>query len=116
MPRQTKSEFLLLLRHSGQMPAPDELEALMQKFQRWVDSMKAKGQFVCTNGLEFTGKVIRTGGVVSDGPFAEAKEVVGGYIVIAARSLAQAVQIAKRCPGLKQPGTMIEVRPIAHGG
>ncbi len=88
----------------------------MQKFHRWVDSMKAKGQLVRTDGLEFTGKVILTGGVVNDGPYAEAKEIVGGYLVITARSLAQAVQIAKRCPGLKQPGTTVEVRPIAHGG
>jgi len=112
--RRPSAHYLILLRHSGQMPAPDELEALMKKFARWIDGMKARGQFVRTDGLEFTGKVIRPGGIVTDGPYAEAKEVVGGYLVIAARSLAHATQIARRCPALAKGGTTVEVRPVAR--
>ncbi len=104
--------YLLLLRHSGTMPAPDELARIMAQFKIWMDGIVARGEFVATNGLQFTGRVVRTGGMVKDGPFAEAKEVVGGYIVVAARDLDHATEIARGCPGLRQPGTTVEVRPI----
>jgi hypothetical protein len=94
------------------MPAPAELEQLMAKFKVWMDGIKARGEFVATSGLEFTGRVVRTHGKVSDGPFAEAKEVVGGYVIVAAIGLERATEIARACPGLEQPGTTVEVRPI----
>jgi hypothetical protein len=106
------SHYLLLLRHSGTRPTPAELSQIMAKFEIWMNGIKARGEFVATNGLAFTGKVLRTGGKVSDGPFVEAKEIVGGYIVVAAASLERATEIARGCPGLQQPGTTVEVRPI----
>ncbi len=107
------SHYLLLLRHGGTTPPPPaELEKLMAKFKVWMDGIKSRGEFVATNGLQFTGRLLRTGGAVSDGPFAEAKEIVGGYVVVAATSLDHATEIAKGCPGLQQPGTTVEVRPI----
>src|SRR3954470_9443236 len=96
-------QFLILLRHGGTPPTPAELGALMAKFQVWMEGIKARGGFVAANGLEFTGKVIRTLGAMSDGPYAEAKEIVGGYIIIAARDITHAAEIAKGCPGLQQP-------------
>ena len=112
MSQPPTAHYLLLLRHSGTMPAPAEMAQHMAKFKTWMDGIKARGEFVGTNGLEFTGRVVRTHGKVSDGPFAEAKEVVGGYVIVAAASLDRATEIAQACPGLEQPGTMIEVRPI----
>jgi hypothetical protein len=94
------------------MPSPAELDELMAKFKVWMDGITARGEFIATNGLAFTGKVLRTHGIVSDGPFAEAKEIVGGYIIVAARDLDHATAIARGCPGLQQPGTTVEVRPI----
>jgi hypothetical protein len=95
------------------MPPPEELATVMAKFKTWMDGIKARGEFVATNGLEFTGKVVRTHGVVSDGPFAEAKEVVGGFLIVATPNLERAVEIAQACPGVAQPGTCVEVRPVA---
>lgn len=115
---QPPSHYLLLLRHSGIQPAPAELAQLMAKFKTWMDGIKARGEFVATSGLEFSGRVLRTHGKVSDGPFAEAKEVVGGYVIVAARDLDHATTIAQGCPGLQQPGTTVEVRPVkfsSHG-
>ena len=112
MNNRAASRYLLLLRHSGTMPAPDELAKIMAKFKVWMDGIKAGDEFVATDGLEFTGRVVRTHGKVTDGPFAEAKEVVDGYIIIAAASLDHATTIAQGCPGLEQPGTTVEVRPI----
>jgi hypothetical protein len=106
------SQYLLLLRHYGTMPSPTELQKIMQKFAAWTAGIKARGQLVGTHGLQFTGKTIRTHGVVSDGPFAEAKEIVGGYLLITAADLDEAIGIAKACPGLEQPGTSVEVRPL----
>jgi hypothetical protein len=94
------------------MPAPAELEQIMAKFKIWMEGIKARGEFVATNGLEFSGRVLRTHGVATDGPFVEAKEIVGGYIVVAAENLDRATEIARGCPGLLQPGTTVEVRPI----
>jgi hypothetical protein len=106
------SQYLLLLRHYGAMPSPAELQKIMEKFAAWTAGIKARGQLVGTNGLQFTGRTIRTGGIVSDGPFAEAKEIVGGYLLISAASLDEATAIAQACPGLEQPGTTVEVRPV----
>ena len=95
-------------------PPPAELEALMAKFKLWMDGIKARGEFVSTHGLDFTGKVVRLHGAVSDGPFVEAKEMVGGYVIVAARDLDHATEIARACPGVQQPGTILEVRPILN--
>lgn len=112
MSQPPTSHYLLFLRHSGTMPSPAELAAIMAKFKIWMDGIKARGEFVATNGLHFTGRVVRTHGIVTDGPFAEAKEVVGGYVIVAAASLDRATEIAQACPGLEQPGMIVEVRPI----
>ena len=109
-----KPEHLLLLRHSGTMPPPDELAKLMEKFATWINGIKARDEFVTSSGLEFTGKLVHTHGVVSDGPFVEAKEMVGGFIVVRTDNIERAVEIAKGCPALAQPGTTVEVRPLRH--
>jgi hypothetical protein len=65
--------------------------------------------------LKPTGKVVRTGGVVSDGPFVESKEVLGGYSIIQAGSYEEALRIAKECPHHQGPGS-IEIREMAGYG
>jgi hypothetical protein len=62
--------------------------------------------------LQPTGKVLRASGV-TDGPFAEAKEVVGGYMVISAENYDRAAQVARECPGVIRPGSSLEIREIA---
>ena len=109
-----ESQYILFLRHPpGGTPPPEELQKIMAKFAVWVDGLKARGQFVGTNGLEMTGKVLRPprGTRPTDGPYVEAKEIVGGYILINAASLDQATEIAADCPGLDH-GVFVEVRPI----
>jgi hypothetical protein len=115
MPESTTSLYLLLLRHptAATRPSPAELEKLMAKFALWRNDMKAKGQLVSTNGLEFTGRVLRApAATVHDGFFAETKEIIGGYVLIRARSLDDATEIAKGCPALYQTGTNVEIRPV----
>ena len=115
MSTSAKSQFLLLFRHpsEGPDPTPEEMQQIMGRWVAWMKGMKAKGQFVGADRLDDGGKVVRGPGgkSVTDGPFAETKEIVGGYVIVAADSLAQAVELSRGCPGLDN-GTIIEVRPI----
>ncbi len=110
-----KSQFLLLFRHSqeGPDPTPAEMEKMFGRWMDWMKGMNTKGVFAGANRLQETGKVLRGPGgkAVTDGPFAESKEIVGGYVMVTADSYAQAVEIARGCPGLDM-GTVVEVREV----
>lgn len=85
----------------------------MARFHTWMDSLKAKYEVLSTNGLANTGKVLRgpKGSIVTDGPYAETNEVVGGYVLITADSFDDAVEAARACPGLDYQ-MAVEVRPV----
>lgn len=89
----------------------------MVHFRNWMESMYAKGCVLSTNGLEVTGKVLRgsRGAMVTDGPLIEAKEIVGGYVMVTAKNLEEAVNLARGCPGLDYR-MAVEVRPLAACG
>jgi hypothetical protein len=110
-----KSQFLMLFRHpqEGPYPTPEEMQQILGRFMEWMKGMSAKGVFAGSNRLENTGKVLRgpRGASVSDGPFSESKEIVGGYALITADSLSHAVEIARGCPGLDYE-MIVEVRPV----
>ena len=107
-----KPQFLLLFRHPSNEPdpSPEEMQKIFGRWMDWMKGMKQKGQFVGADRLQDEGKVLR-GTTVTDGPFAEAKEIVGGFVIVSADNLSQAGEIAKGCPGLAR-GTIVEVRPI----
>lgn len=109
------SQYLLLLLqpNTGPGPTPAELEEIMARFSAWMAGLYAKGIVAGTHGLEPAGKIVREPGgtVITDGPYAEAKEIVGGYILINAASLDEAVGIARGCPGLHYR-LAVEVRPV----
>ena len=109
-----KSTYLLLLRQpGGPVPPPDEMKKIMARFSEWMGGMTARGMVQGTNGLEITGKVLRgpRGAKITDGPYMETKEIVGGYILITANSLEEAIEAARGCPGLDYAMT-VEVRPV----
>jgi hypothetical protein len=110
------AQFLLLFRHSqeGPDPTPQEMEQIMGKWMAWMKGMQARGELAGVNRLQETGKVLRGpgGANVTDGPFVEAKEVVGGYVLVNARDLAAATAIARGCPGLDMNTTIVEVRQV----
>jgi hypothetical protein len=112
MSNTEKPQFLFLFRNRQDEPdpSPQQMEQIFGKWMAWMKTMKAKGQYLGGDRLNDAGKVIR-GSAVTDGPFAEAKETIGGYILIAADDLAQATEIARGCPGLEY-GTLVEVRPV----
>ncbi len=114
------SQFLLLLRQphgDGPGPTPEEMRHIMSRFMAWMEGLTAKGMVAGTNGLEPAGKVLRgpRGVSLTDGPYAEAKEIVGGYVLINADSLEQALEAARDCPGLEYR-MAVEVRPVKQRG
>jgi hypothetical protein len=78
-------------------------------FNAWKD--KFRENIVDMGGRLGGGKVVTSEGA-TDGPFVEAKEVVGGFMIISAASLEEAMQVARECPGVVMPGSSVEVREI----
>ena len=107
------SEFLYLYRGGQRGWTAAESEQIMQKWMAWFKDLTASGNLKDGGQpLEPEGRVVRDkAGTVTDGPFAEAKDVIGGYTVVEARDLDQAVQLSKGCPIFEGDGT-VEVRPV----
>ena len=108
--------FLLILRGGSTRNdmSPTEYGQVIQKYMAWVESLKTSGHYKAGEPLEKDGKVLsgKRPTLVTDGPFAESKETVGGYFMITARNLDEAAEVARGCPIFDNNGT-VEVRPIA---
>jgi len=84
----------------------------MLKWVKWMEALGQKGNLVGGEPLHPAGKQVNgTKKVVTDGPFIESKELVGGYLIVNAKDLDDAVEISKGCPIFELDG-MLEVRPI----
>ncbi len=107
------SEFTYLFRGRDGNASPEQMQKTMEKWVAWFKDLGAKGHIKDPgHPLEHAGKVVSgKKKVITDGPFAEAKDVVGGYIVVEAEDLAHAAELAKDCPIL-QVGGSVEVRPV----
>lgn len=106
------SEFVYLYRGGERPASPEEMQKMMQKWVAWMKDLGAKGNLKdAGHPLEGTGKVVRSGKGVTDGPFAEAKDLVGGYTLVEAKDAAHAAELALGCPILERGG-LVEVRPI----
>jgi hypothetical protein len=113
MPKPTQ-KYLFLHRsqpgHGQGPPSPEQMQAMFAKWNAWKE--KFKDNIVdWGDQLKSGGKVVSASGV-SDGPFIEAKEVIGGFMIVSAESLEHAIAIAQEMPAM-QPGTRIEVREMA---
>ncbi len=108
-------EYLLLLRGTqlDQRLSIDDMQEAMGKFTEWVSSLSLAGKLKGAQPLSHEGKIV--GGAkertVSDGPFAESKEAVGGYLLLTVQNMEEAISIARECP-LIDWGSSVEVRPV----
>ena len=92
--------------------SPEAMQASMQKWNNWMQSLQKNNTMAGGEPLMETGKQLTgTKKVVTDGPFIEAKEMVGGYLVVNAKNLDEAVEIAKGCPIFETNGR-VEVRQV----
>jgi hypothetical protein len=110
-------EFILIFRNapSGDpVPSPEQLKNISKPWQDWMGSIAAQNKLANRgNRLGVEGATVLPGNVITDGPYAEVKEILGGYIVVKTSSLDEAVELAKGCPILNIGGN-VEVRDIVQ--
>ena len=103
------AKFLFIYRESTvsrAKPSPEEMQALAAAWQTWMQ--KFSSAIVVGDGLKHTGRVVKAG-LVTDGPYVEAKEIIVSFAVIQADDYDAALAIARACP----PGHAIEIREMA---
>ena len=107
------SEFVFLYRGGARDRSPEQMQQMMQKWMAWMKDLGANGHLKDRGQpLERAGKLVQgKQKTVTDGPFAEAKDVVGGYTLIEAEDLSEAVELSKGCPIFEVEGA-VEVRPV----
>ena len=114
--QQATSEHLIFVRgtHWNSSLSPAELQHVMTDFYAWVDGLRSRGLLRGAQPLMEEGKLVTgaRGASVTDGVFAESKEAIAGYFLLAVDSTAEAVKLAQDCPILAY-GAQIEVRPVA---
>ncbi|MEZ2334852.1 YciI family protein [Mucilaginibacter sp. RCC_168] len=110
-------EYALIFRHEdGQKVAsPEQIQIWMKQTMDWIATIAAKNKFVSGTGLPFNdARVVHADKTVTNDPFGEIKETLGGYIIVKADNVDEAVEFAKGCPVLQGEGNTVEVRTIAH--
>ena len=95
----------------SQQPSPTQMQEMYAAWSAWKEKFKAN---ILDMGSKLTpgGKVLSASGV-TDGPFVEAKEIVGGYMIVTAESYELALEVAKGMTGMMMPGASIEIRELA---
>jgi hypothetical protein len=116
MSKQAQNGYMLIFRGTDWYAglSPEEMQQISDRWMAWLKRLTDQGKAIGANPLEPTGKIVagKNGRVVSDGPFAESKETIGGYFLLTVNSVEEAVAIAQECPGLSY-GIRVEVRPVA---
>jgi hypothetical protein len=108
------TDYVLIYRGGNTTGSPEELQRRMQKWITWMQELAEAGHLKDRgHPLEGAGKTVRgRQKSVVDGPFAEAKDAIGGFSLIQARDLDAAVEISKGCPIFEADSGAVEVRPI----
>ena len=109
-------EYALIMRHEDgkKIASPEQMQTWMKQTMDWVGSIAAQNKYVSGTGLLFDdAKVVKHNNIVTNGPFGDIKETIGGLIIVKANSVEEAVEFAKGCPVLQGEGNSMEVRRIA---
>jgi len=116
MSAQSQNGYMLIFRGTDWYKglSPEQMQQVADNWMAWFNRLKDGGKAIAGNPLEPEGKIVsgKNGRVVSDGPFAESKETIGGYFLLKVNTFDEAVAIAQECPGLSY-GIRVEVRPVA---
>ena len=100
----------------NKVASPEQIQTWMKQTMDWVGGIAAQNKFVGGNGLQFeNAKIVHHDKTVTNGPFGEIKETLGGYIIVKANSADEAAEMAKGSPVLQGEGNTIEVRKLAKG-
>lgn len=112
-------EFILIFRHQDgkKIASPEQMQVWMKQTMDWIGSIAAQNKFISGTGLPFDdARVVITkesNKIVTNGPFGDIKETIGGFVIVKADSVEEAVEFAKGCPVLQGEGNSVEVRKIA---
>ena len=110
------SNYLFIYRRSRSLAdemTPEQRQQHMEKWKTWIGAGLQKGWLLdAGDGLTQEGRVVNSKKVITDGPFVESKEIVGGFSIVQAASIQAAAELAKGCPVLLSGGT-VEVRQLA---
>ncbi len=106
-------EFMLIFRSEKKVErsTPEEMQAQIKTWQDWIGGIAAQGKFVGTNALGMEAKVVRSNNIITDGPYMELKEMVGGYVIVKADDIEEAIKLSDGCPVLSYGGS-VEVRDV----
>jgi hypothetical protein len=111
-------EFMLIFRHQdgSKIASPEQMQIWMKQTMDWIGGIAAQNKFIGGNGLSFdNSKIVKHNNIVTNGPFGEIKETLGGYIIVKANSVDEAVEFAKGSPVLQGEGNSVEVRKLVKG-
>ena len=113
------AKFMFVYRNSEQHaePSPEEMQQAMQVWMQWIDD-GTKAGWLLDGGDALTpdGRMVGPDNSVTDGPFAESKELVSGYSMVEANDYDAAVELAKNSPMISQHHGSVEVRQLAEVG
>jgi hypothetical protein len=107
------TKYLLLYRNPpgpDRQPSPEEMQQMFAQWNAWKATWKANVVDV-GDGLKHGGKLLKEG-KVTDGPLTEAKEIIGGFSIVQAETIQQALDVARECPIVFMPGATIEIREM----
>ena len=113
---KTETNSFLYIFRGGADPnqmSPEDMQRNMDAWFAWMNDLRKKGHLQAGEPLQDGGKVLKGKGgrSVTDGPYAEGKEEVGGYLLVSATDLNEAAELAKGCPIFANDGS-VEVRAI----
>jgi hypothetical protein len=113
----TKNQYLLMFSGTGwyNRLSPEEIQEVIDRSKTWYEGLMAAGKAKASQALARSGATIsgKNARVISDGPFAESKEAIGGYLLLELDTFEEAVAIAQTSPAL-QYGSTIDVRPLLN--
>ncbi len=111
-------EYMLIFRHQDgtKVATPEQIQIWMKQTTDWINGIAAQKKFSEGNGLPFDdARVVRVKNsqkVVTEGPFGQIRETIGGYVIVKAESVDEAVEFAKGSPVLQGEGNSVEVRKV----
>jgi len=110
------NEYALIMRHEdgSKIASPEQMQQWMKQTMDWIGGIAAQNKFVSGTGLPFDeARVVSSDKMVTNGPYGDIKETIGGFIIVRAESADEAAEFAKGCPVLQGEGNTVEVRKIA---
>jgi hypothetical protein len=112
----SKRKYLVFLRNQPtggppSSPSPEQMQQMFAAYNAWKEKFK-DAILDMGDKLKPSGRVVTAAGV-SDGPFVESKEVVGGFMIVSADNYDGAVEVVRACPAVHAPGTSLEIREMS---